>query len=76
MSEELEYPFNVFPSDLIRRVLAHVPPPHSQEKLDEINAYRAEAWADEQLDPVPYPISITFGRLFDKLVEDPLNIVS
>lgn len=74
MSEELEYPFNVFPTDLIRRVLAHVPPAHSDEKVAEINAYRAEAWADEQLDPTPYPVTITFGVLFDKVTKDPFTV--
>lgn len=49
---ELKYPYNVFPTDILRRVIGTLPTCQTEEVLDEIRKYHEELWRDE---PVPAP---------------------
>jgi hypothetical protein len=52
---EAPYPRNIFPEDRYRRVLGHLPAPHTKAVRDENFKDRAELWKDEPVDPAPYP---------------------
>jgi hypothetical protein len=71
----LEYPYNVFPSDVLRRVLGNLPAPHQQELIDEVNAYHAELWKDEPLDPPQYPTAYSVTALKARLDPDPHSVI-
>lgn len=62
-AEEVPYPYNIFPRNELRRVLGNLPAPHSQEVLDENWRVRSELWADEPVNPAPYPTSRTLSEL-------------
>ncbi len=74
-----EYPYNIFPSDILRRVIGALPAPKTQEEIDENLAHRQESilavrddefkgelgWGME-----PYPQAFTLGQLVERLNED------
>lgn len=64
---EAPYPRNIFPEDRYRRVLGHLPAPHSASVLQAVNAERAELWKDEPVDPAPYPQGFTLPDLLRRL---------
>lgn len=61
------YPRNIFPQDAQRRVLGHLPAPHSKAARDENFAARAELWKDEPIDPAPYPTGYSLTDLLLRL---------
>jgi hypothetical protein len=71
----LEYPYNVFPSDVLRRVLGNLPAPHPQELIDEVNAYHAELYEGESVPPPVYPTAFSVDRLKARLDPDPHSVV-
>ena len=69
-ASQLDYPFNVFPTDILRRVCATLPTYQTDEAIAEINAYHEELWKDE---PVPAPTHrkwMSVPDLTAKLAED------